>query len=476
MTPDPTPLLRTEGARFVDGSGATVRLRGTAVGGWLNMENFITGYAANEALMRSTVRAVLGDQRYEAFFERLLTAFFNEDDARLLAGAGLNCVRLPVNYRHFEDDRRPFELRSDGFRHLDRAVAACAAHGIYTVIDLHALPGAQNHHWHSDNYTHRPAFWDHPHFQDRVVALWEAIADHYKDDPWVAGYNLVNEPADESREVVGPFYRRLVAAVRAVDPRHILFLDGNTYSTEFDIFDEPRGTYDATYAGTFDGYGENTVYVCHDYAAPGLGRGGDYPGTTDGRYYGKTELREKYAERTAYSRQTGTPVWVGEFGPVYTGDPRVDAMRAELLDDQLDIYRGDGASWSIWMYKDLGRQGLTAVNADTPYRRRFDAFVAKKNRLGADNWGSDGMGIAEVTRPFQDMMAREFPGFDPYPWGRFDWVRTLILNLTVAQPLAYEYAELFRGLGEADLMALADSFALANCTPRAGLLEQLRKG
>ncbi|MEO3875797.1 cellulase family glycosylhydrolase [Nonomuraea sp. B12E4] len=431
------------------------------MGGWLNMENFITGYSGNESLMRSTVRAVLGDDRYELFFERLLTAFFADGDAKLLADAGLNCVRFPVNYRHFEDDSEPFVFKEDGFRHLDRAIDACARHGIYSVIDLHALPGSQNHHWHSDNPTHRPAFWDHPHFQDRVVAMWEHIADHYKDNPWVAGYNPINEPADESRAVVGPFYRRLVEAIRKVDNRHILFLDGNTYSTEFDIFDEPW---------------ENTVYVCHDYAAPGLGRGGDYPGFTDGKYFDKAALEAKYAERTAYCRRTGTPVWVGEFGPIYTGDERVDAMRRQLLDDQLDIYRRDGAGWSIWMYKDLGRQGVVMVRPDSAYLTRFGDFVAKKNRLGADQWGSDGQGVVEVTEPFQNMIAREFPGFEPYPWGRFDWVRTLILNLTVAQPLAYEYAELFRGLRDDELIALADSFALGNCDVRTPLLDQLRTG
>jgi endoglucanase len=65
---------------------------------------------------------------------------------------------------------------------------------------------------------------------------------------------------------------------------------------------------------------------------------------------------------------------------------------------------------------------------------------------------------------------------DPYPWGLRDWVRTLILNVTVAQPLAYEYAQLFRGLGEDDLIALADSFALENCAQREPLLDQLPKG
>src|ERR1041384_7312089 len=104
MSSSDTAFLRTSGQQFVDQTGAVVRLRGVAVGGWLNMENFITGYSGNESLMRSTVRAVLGDERYELFFERLLTAFFTDEDAKLLADAGLNCVRFPVNYRHFEDD------------------------------------------------------------------------------------------------------------------------------------------------------------------------------------------------------------------------------------------------------------------------------------------------------------------------------------------------------------------------------------
>jgi hypothetical protein len=116
------------------------------------------------------------------------------------------------------------------------------------------------------------------------------------------------------------------------------------------------------------------------------------------------------------------------------------------------------------------------VRPNSPYRRRFDDFVAKKNRLGADQWGSDGHGIAEVTQPFYDMMDREFPTFDPYPWGRFDWVRTLLLNVTVAQPLAYEYAALFRGLDDDDLIALADSFAFGNCDIRTTLLQQLSDG
>ena len=245
-----TGLLRVQRAAIVDGSGEPVRLKGTNIGGWLNMENFITGYAANETMMRAAVRKVLGDDAYELFFDRLLTAFYGDADAAFLAESGLNCVRIPVNYRHLESDLRPFEIIGDGFRHLDRAIEAGAAHGVYSIIDLHALPVSENQHWHSDNPTHRALFWEHRHFQDRVVNLWEAIADRYKGNAWVAGYNLMNEPADESRAVVGPFYERLAAAIRAVDPDHILLFDGNTYSTEFGFFGEPL---------------DNAVYTLHDY-------------------------------------------------------------------------------------------------------------------------------------------------------------------------------------------------------------------
>jgi endoglucanase len=453
-------LMRADGAQLLGLDGRPVRLKGACLGGWLNMENFITGYAANESMMRSSVLRALGRDRYELFFEELLTSFFADADAAFLSEVGLNSVRIPVNYHHLEDDAAPRVIKEEGFRHLDRAVALCASHGIVSIIDLHAVPGCQNHHWHSDNPTHRALFWEHRDFQDRAVNIWEAIADRYKDDAWVAGYNLLNEPADESREAIGPFYKRLVKAIRAVDPRHTLFADGNTYATEFGMFDEPW---------------DNIVYTCHDYVASGLGRGGPYPGLTDGTYIDRAAVEKKFLERSGYARQTGTPVYVGEFGPIYTGDAAVDAQRRQILADQLDIYQEHGAGWAIWTYKDIGKQGLVTLQPSTPYMRRFGDFVAKKERLAADQWGTNGEGPREVTRPVQDLIAREFPTFDPYPWGRFDWVRTLLLNITFAQPLADEYADVLRGLDGSELAELARSFAFENCSVRETLRDQLAK-
>ena len=78
----PPGFVRTEGTGFLDGWGRPIRFTGVCVGGWLNMENFITGYAANETLMRREVRRAIGDDAADRFFDRLLTLYEREQTPR----------------------------------------------------------------------------------------------------------------------------------------------------------------------------------------------------------------------------------------------------------------------------------------------------------------------------------------------------------------------------------------------------------
>jgi aryl-phospho-beta-D-glucosidase BglC (GH1 family) len=454
-----TGFIHTAGSRILGPDGQPMRLRGVNLGGMLNMEHFVTGFVATETLMRKSLLEVLGESRYNLFFDCLLEAMFGEPDAQLLQDLGVNSVRIGFNYHHFEDDLAPFKLKTEGLARLDRIVDLCAKHGIYSILDFHALPGGQNAGWHADNPTHLPLLWEYAHFQDRTVWLWEHLAEHYKHNQWVAGYNLLNEPADPTGRAVAALYERLTAAIRAIDPDHMLFVDGNRYATEFGIFDEPSG---------------NTVYTCHDYATAALRKDGVYPGLTGGEWFDASTLEAKFLERTAYARANGTPLYVGEFAPIYTGNEDRDAQLYQVLEDQLKIYRDYDAGWCTWMYKDLGRQGLVGVRASTPYRKRFDAFVAKKQRLATDAWGTDFSSVAAVIDPVVELVKREFPDYDGYPWGTEYWVQTLVPHIVFAQPMAGEYAAAFQGLDNDELTALAESFALANCDRRQGLWDRLR--
>ena len=60
-------------------------LKGIGLGGWMNMENFITGFPATESLQRAALRRTLGDEAYARFFERFLDVFYADAEAAFLA-------------------------------------------------------------------------------------------------------------------------------------------------------------------------------------------------------------------------------------------------------------------------------------------------------------------------------------------------------------------------------------------------------
>jgi endoglucanase len=455
-----TTVLQVRGGDLVAPGGHPVRLLGIGLGGWMNMENFISGFPGTETSLREALEDVLGEELSGRLFDRYLETFFGPEDARYLSALGLNLVRLPVNYRHLEDDMRPFEVREEGFRHLDRVIETCAAAGLYTVIDLHALPGGQNQEWHADNRGHEALFWRHRHFQDRAVNLWKAIASRYRGHPWVAGYNPINEPADPTGGRLVEVSRRLVDAIREHDPDHVVFLEGNRFSTEFAMFGEPW---------------PNVVYTTHDYALPGHVDGGAYPGTTRGRYVDRDALERTFLERTRYMRETGTPIWVGEFGPVYTGDPERDQVRYRVLRDQLEIYERYGANWAIWTYKDVGVQGLVHAAPDSAWMRRVRPVLEKKQRLGVDRWATLDTHLRPVLQPLEDLVAAEFPDFEPFPYGQRWLVHRLVRHILLAEAMVGDLAGRFVGATAADVEDLADSFGFERCVRRTQLEELLRR-
>jgi endoglucanase len=457
----PSAVLSVRDGKIIDGSGNPVILRGYNIGGWMNMENFLTGYPGTESQHRRVLRKVLGTELYDAFFDRFMTVFFGDADAGYLASLGLNSIRIPFNYRHFEDDAKPFELAESGFALLDRAITCCQRHSLYAVLDFHALPGSQNQHWHSDNGTHKAGFWVYKHFQDRVVGLWEALAARYRGNATVAGYNIMNEPADPDGDKIKPFYDRVVEAVRHVDPDHIIFLDGNRYSTDFSAF-ENLPVY------------PNTVYSTHDYALPGFVYGGPYPGVTQGVYVDRDMVEETFLRRTEFMRGTGTPIWIGEFGPVFTGDPERDDQKYQLLADQLDIYQRHGAGWAIWAYKDVGLQGLVSAAPDSPWIERIRDVLAKKARLGVDSWGTLDTGIRRIMTPIEQTFAEEYPDFDPFPFGPGNWIMTLVRGILLAEPMVDDFGRCFAGITDVETVhQLADSFRLENCSVRRRLADVL---
>ncbi len=440
--------------------GEPITLHGVGLGGWMNMENFITGFPANENAFRQVVLRALGKEKADFLFERYLEYFFTDEDAKFIRSLGLNLVRVPFNYRHFEDDMNPMVVCDSGLKQLDRVIKLCADNNIYTVLDLHAAAGYQNQDWHSDNPSRQAFFWQHKHFQDRALWLWEVIANRYKDNPWVAGYDLLNEPSDPTGVLLDGFYRRVVGAIRKIDPQHIIFLEGNRYSQDFSELGPPL---------------PNIVYTLHNYAVPGFIDGGEYPGISRGEYFDKAVLHDKFLQSCRYMIDNQTPIWIGEFGPVYTGDPNKDAMRYQLLEDQLSFYKDLGAHWCLWTYKDLGLHGIASLRFDSKWVKKIQPVLDKKILLGVDSWGGSDENIRHIMEPIEQTFAEFFPNYKPYPFDAKWQINRTVRHILLAEPLIEDFYPLLQGLDFDEIDALMASFHFQNCSPRQQLVKIIKK-
>ncbi|KAJ7213856.1 glycoside hydrolase family 5 protein [Mycena pura] len=458
-------LLQVSGTKIINEEGNEVILRGAGLGGWMNMENFISGYPGCEFQIRQALADAIGQEKSEFFFDKFLEYFFMDADAKFFSTLGLNCIRIPFNYHHFEDDMNPRVLKQSGFKHLDRVIELCAAHNIYTILDLHTAPGGQNVGWHSDHGGHQANFWYHKDFQDRTVWLWEHLAEHYKSNRWIAGYNPLNEPTDPTHTSVVAFYHRIHRAIRAVDPAHIIFFDGNTWAQDFSYFGDAPKVWD------------NTAYSIHDYSPFG------FPGAQ--QYVGNAEQRERmqrtYERKREWLDERGLCVWNGEWGPVYARQQydgetteEINRVRLHVLKDQLDMYNKDRLSWSIWLYKDIGFQGMVHVSTSTPYMTLLRSFLAKKHRLAADKWGADDSAVKHVYAPLIAHILEEVPpqyrAIYPAPAHRLiDRVEMLARNILVSEFLVREWADHFVGMDKEELDRIAASFKFEACEKRGQL-------
>jgi hypothetical protein len=219
----------------------------------------------------------------------------------------------------------------------------------------------------------------------------------------------------------------------------------------------------------------NVVYTLHNYAAAGFIDGGDYPGITRGEYFDKTALHDKLIEACQYMFENKTPIWVGEFGPVYTGDPQKDAMRYEILKDQLSFYKELGAHWSLWTYKDLGLQGIVDLRPDSKWIQKIKPILEKKAILGVDSWGGVDKNIRNIMEPIEQTFEEFFPNYKPFPFDAQWQINRIVRHILLAEPLAEDFYPLLKGLDLAEIDELMASFRFENCVPRHELVRILRE-
>lgn len=305
-------FVHTQGPKLVDGAGRPLFLKGINLGNWFETEGYMFHFDGGPQSTREIedlTKELLGPAKAEAFWHEWREEYITKPDIDLLAKSGFNSVRVPIHWKFFTTDD------AEGFRLVDQLVAWARQDGIYVILDLHCAPGGQTGTNIDDSWGY-PWLYSSPEAQAQTVAVWRRIAAHYANNPTVLGYDLLNEPIphypqdQQFNKDLEPMYRKIAAAIRSVDTRHVLILGGAQWDSNFNVFGPP-----------FD---PNTMYELHKY----------WMKTTDvSTIQPYLDFRAKYH----------VPLWTGETGE--NTDAWDEGFRKTL--------EANDVGWAFWTYKKM---------------------------------------------------------------------------------------------------------------------------
>jgi endoglucanase len=316
-------FVHTKGSDLVDAKGQPLMLRGTNIGNWLEPEGYMFHFEGNPQStgeIEALTEELIGPDKAEAFWKQWRETYITEGDIDLLKKSGFNSVRVPLHWKFFDTDN------AGGFRLLDRLIQWARKDNIYVILDLHCAPGGQTG-TNIDDSLGYPWLYRSPQEQAHTIAIWRRLAAHYKNEPIVLGYDLLNEPIPHFPQLqqynkdLEPLYRKIVATVREVDKNHVVILGGAQWDSNFKVFGQP-----------FD---SNVMYTFHKYWTA--------PDTSVIQEY--LDFRDKYH----------VPIWLGESGE--NKDEWIAAFTKTL-----EVNR---VGWCFWPYKKMDATS-SVVTFDRP--------------------------------------------------------------------------------------------------------------
>ena len=256
--------IRTQGKKIIDEEGNEVILRGMGLGGWMLMEGYMmqsSDVADTQHEFRERLLDLFGEDNTNLFFDRWQENHVTRSDIDSLSAWGFNSVRVPLHYNLFTlpIQHEPVDGENTwltkGFAMIDNLLDWCEANQMYLILDLHAAPGGQGANSAISDYDpDLPSLWESDQNKNKTIALWKKLADRYKDEIWIGGYDLLNEVnwgLENENEALRLLYENITTAIRTVDQEHIIFIEGNGFANDFRGLSPP--------------WDENMVYSFHKY-------------------------------------------------------------------------------------------------------------------------------------------------------------------------------------------------------------------
>ena len=342
-------FLKADGTQIKDENGNEIIFRGIGLGGWMLQEGYMLGTGGPQHELEARIEELVGAEKKEEFYDAWLANHMRKIDVDYMAAWGYNLIRLPMHYKLFTPpiEEEPIEgeitWREKGFAMTDSLLSWCKANNMYLILDLHAAPGGQGKNADISDYDDtKPSLWESEANQEKAIALWRKLADRYKDEPNIAGYDLINEPnwgfqdinndpngcAESQNTLLWNLQKDITEAIREVDQNHFVVIEGNCWGNN--------------YSGLPTLWDDNLVISYHKY----------WNGNDQGAIQGMLDMRN----------ERNVPIWLGETGE----------NSNTWFTNAISLFEQYNMGWCWWPLKKLGSNNPLEIKRNDQYQAILD--------------------------------------------------------------------------------------------------------
>ena len=370
-------FLKAEGKQIVNEQGKNILLRGVGLGGWMVQEGYMLHINENgqQHKIKERIEALIGTKQTTEFYDAWLANHTRKIDIDSMHAWGFNSVRLPMHYNLYTlpIEKEPVAGQNTwlkkGFDLTDSLLAWCKVNKMYLILDLHAAPGGQGNNLDiSDRDTSKPSLWASEANQQKTIALWKEVAKRYANEPWVAGYDILNEPnfgfadpvkdksgfAETGNEPLKKLLMDITTAIRTVDKKHLIIIEGNGYGNN--------------YNGILPVWDNNMVLSFHKY----------WNFNDQAAIQNILNTREKY----------NVPVWLGETGE----------NSNVWFTEAIRLFETNNIGWSWWPLKKLGASNPLKIKSNLNYDALVNYWNGKGKKPKESNVYSGLLELATYTK------------------------------------------------------------------------------
>ena len=328
-------FLHASGKYIYDGDGNEVILRGIGTGNWLLNEGYMmktADFAGTHTQFRTKLTKTIGEQNTALYYDTWLDNHFTRRDVDSMKVWGFNSVRVAMHYKWLTlpIEEEPVAGQDtwleDGFVRIDSLLAWCSDNEMYLILDLHGAPGGQGQDRNISDYDPDfPSLWESAENRRKTVALWKKLAGRYSTEPWIGGYDLINEPNWDlpNGTLLRQTYVNITNAIREVDQNHMIIIEGNWFAND--------------YTGLTPPWDDNMVFSFHKY----------WNYNTQESIQWMINLRQTHQ----------VPIWLGETGE----------NSNSWFTDLIQLAERNKIGWSMWPVKKAGINNVLMVPESTPY-------------------------------------------------------------------------------------------------------------